>query len=388
MPLDVWFPLAAVFVVGAMVGSFLNVCIYRLPLEKSILWPAGSRCGQCFQAIRWHDNIPLVSYWLLRGRCRTCRAKFSMRYFGVELLTALSFAGLYYLEVIRNLHDLPSGEERFESGRLAIFGYHAVLLCFLIVATFCDFDRYTIPLSLTITGTVMGLIGSIIFPWPWPFTPAEAKQYMPAEGLVPWYYRSGQGLVGGVYPWPVCWPLPRWLGDGGNWQTGLVTGLAGMLAGTMVLRAIRFLFGFGRGAEFMEPEDPAAAEKPRTLVGRCWSWFGRVGGRALGLGDADLMMMAGSFLGWQLIIVAFFVGVFPGLLLGLIQLVRRGNQPFPFGPPLALGVVLTWLGWRWLGPYFQPLFFDSTLMAVMVAACAVFMVLAGYVLRLMRLARS
>ena len=64
MPLYHWLPF--VFVFGAVIGSFLNVCIYRLPLEKSILWPPTSRCGHCLQPIRWYDNIPLVSYWWLR----------------------------------------------------------------------------------------------------------------------------------------------------------------------------------------------------------------------------------------------------------------------------------------------------------------------------------
>src|SRR4051794_14834977 len=99
------FWLVALFVLGAIVGSFLNVCIYRLPPEKSIFWPAGSRCGNCYQAIRWYDNLPLVSYWLLRGRCRTCGARFSMRYFFIELLTGLCFAGLFYVEVVDNIHE-------------------------------------------------------------------------------------------------------------------------------------------------------------------------------------------------------------------------------------------------------------------------------------------
>src|SRR5262249_50510800 len=79
-------------------GSFINVCVSRLPYEKSLLWP-GSRCGSCFQPIKLLDNIPLVSYWVLRGRCRTCGARFSIRYFLVELFTALAFAGLFYLDV-------------------------------------------------------------------------------------------------------------------------------------------------------------------------------------------------------------------------------------------------------------------------------------------------
>src|SRR6202008_4814993 len=94
------------FVLGAAMGSFLNVCIYRIPLEKSILWP-GSHCGSCYQAVRWYDNLPLLSYWLLRGRCRHCRASFSVRYFFIELLTAVGFAVIFYLEAILNVGQWP-----------------------------------------------------------------------------------------------------------------------------------------------------------------------------------------------------------------------------------------------------------------------------------------
>ena len=98
--------LFTVFVLGAAMGSFLNVCVSRLPLEKSILWP-GSRCGSCFQRIRWYDNLPLLSYLWLRGRCRTCGARFSPRYFLVELFTGLGFAALFYAEVVTNIHGWP-----------------------------------------------------------------------------------------------------------------------------------------------------------------------------------------------------------------------------------------------------------------------------------------
>ena len=76
-----------VFLFGAAIGSFLNVCIYRMPLGKSIVNPP-SACPSCGQPIRWFDNIPLVSYLVLRGKCRHCGATFTPRYFLVELLTA------------------------------------------------------------------------------------------------------------------------------------------------------------------------------------------------------------------------------------------------------------------------------------------------------------
>src|SRR2546421_8454357 len=90
--------LVMAFILGAAIGSFVNVAVARLPVEKSLIWP-GSRCGRCFQAVRWQDNLPLVSYLWLRGRCRSCGERFSSRYFWVELATALGFTGLFYCEV-------------------------------------------------------------------------------------------------------------------------------------------------------------------------------------------------------------------------------------------------------------------------------------------------
>jgi leader peptidase (prepilin peptidase)/N-methyltransferase len=378
MPFTLWLPFT--FVLGAIVGSFLNVCIYRLPLEKSIIWP-GSRCGRCLQAIRWYDNIPLLSYWWLRGRCRVCGAKFSVRYFFVEFLTAVCVAGLFWLVVIENLYNLNPcllTPQTFDLARLAIWAYHAILLCFLLVATFCDFDHQEIPLPLTFTGTVVGIAGSLVFAWPWPYT---AEQVAAAN-------RGGRLFLpeGSVYPWPFWYPPPDWLPAG--WPTGLATGLAGLLAGTLLLRVVRFVFGLGMGAEYTEPEEPAVPEAPRAWAGgRVLSWFGRVGGRALGLGDADLMMMAGSFLGWQPVVVAFFVAVIPGLLFGVGQLILKGNRELPFGPALAVGVMATCVAWERIGPYFEQVFFDKIVFALAGVSC-VLMFVVTYLLRLVRLFRQ
>lgn len=380
-----------VFLLGATVGSFLNVCIYRLPLEKSLIWP-GSRCGNCLQPVRWYDNIPLISYWVLWGRCRVCGKSYSMRYFFIELLTALGFLGLYYLEVIDNVHGLDRrflGQLNYALASRAIFLVHAVLFSFLLVATFCDFDFQIIPLPLTLLGTAVGLVVAMLFPWPWPYTLRQANALpipvgFSARVLPQWAARGGPYAVrmGGMYPWPFWGPLPHWFAPGGNWRTGLATGLAGMLAGTLVLRAIRFFFGLGGGAEYSEPVEETEAD---AWFGKRWySWVGRVGGRAMGLGDADLMMMAGAFLGWQIVIVALFVSVVPALFFGIVQMFFRGGNVMPFGPSLALGTVATWLTWRWIGPELQFAFFTANIVeALAIGGCLMLLVLA-YLMRVVK----
>jgi leader peptidase (prepilin peptidase)/N-methyltransferase len=350
------FCLIFVFVIGAAIGSFLNVCIYRLPLEKSLLWP-DSCCGNCLRPIRWYDNVPLVSYWLLGGRCRDCKTRFSMRYFFIELGTALALTGLFYVEVRANILRIPFVEAHkndFAQWDLppwqiwVMFAYHATLVCFLIVASVVDLDHMEIPLPITITGTIFGLIGSLFVPWPFP-NELRTLPHVPPGGDL-----ANVAFDPGVFPWPVWHPLqlPPWLPPG-SWQLGLATSVAGVLAGMVVLRAVRFLFGVARGVE------------------------------GLGIGDADLMMMAGSFLGWQPILLAFFVSVIPGLFFGILHLVMRGNQALPFGPSLALGVIITLLGWQVIGEHFRPVFFVPAVLGFMAVAGAFLLLVMSFALRLL-----
>jgi leader peptidase (prepilin peptidase)/N-methyltransferase len=225
-----------------------------------------------------------------------------------------------------------------------------------------------IPLPLTVTGTLVGLVGSVLFPWPWPYTPLEAVVSSLPRNELPW---NGFGIQirDALYPWPVWGPLPRWLQPGGTWKAGLATGLAGALMGMVLLRAVRFLFGLGMGAAYSDPKEIDELEVPRGMTRRFASWFQRVGGRALGLGVADLMMMCGSFLGWQPVVVAFVLGVGAGLILGLIYVVVRRSHTLPFGPALAAGTVATVLWWPRIGQHFRPLFFDRFFMTWIALIC-------------------
>jgi leader peptidase (prepilin peptidase)/N-methyltransferase len=340
------FWLTFVFCFGACVGSLINVVVARLPLEKSILWP-GSRCGSCYQPIRFLANIPIFSYLFLRGRCWTCKARFSSRYLWVELFTAFSFAALFWFDIFRNGHDLAfikRAESEIFLGWVpwrcwVYFLWHATLLSFLIAASLCDFDGKVIPPSLTVTGTIIGLIGGTLMPWPWPNQGLEAFA-MPADR--PWIFAEDFGhITRGVQAWPFWGPLPSWC-PAGSWQLGFLTALAGAAVGNLMMRAVKFLFEQGMGIE------------------------------ALGLGDADLMMMVGAFLGWQMVVVSFFFGTFAALVMCMpVLLFRRRSEKvavapggidesryIPFGPGLAAGTVITMLTWKSVGPHFQFVFFE------------------------------
>ena len=108
------------------------------------------------------------------------------------------------------------------------------------------------------------------------------------------------------------------------------------------------------------------------------------GMEGLGIGDADLMMMAGSFVGWQVVVLALFVAVFPALLLAFLQIARGAGQALPFGPPLAFGVLATHLAWPWVGEPFLPLFFDPVLIAVLGGGGAGILLVASFLLRVAR----
>jgi leader peptidase (prepilin peptidase) / N-methyltransferase len=148
------------FLVGTVVGSFLNVCIYRIPWEKSVIWP-GSRCPICFGAIAARDNIPIVSWIALRGECRSCGAPIAVRYPLVEALVGFLFLGVYFVDVIAGK---PGDWGQVPVYQLVAAAYHAVFLALLVAATFIDYDLMIIPDQITITGMVVGVgIGTL---WP------------------------------------------------------------------------------------------------------------------------------------------------------------------------------------------------------------------------------
>src|SRR5438876_6831816 len=139
-----WFWVAVTFVYGAVVGSFLNVCIWRLPRDESVVHPP-SHCPHCGKSLAPADLVPLASQVLLRARCRYCGIGISWRYFGVELLTGLCFVVVFY---------------RF--GLTFQMVANALFVATLVVVFFVDLDHYVIPDITVYIGIAIGIIKDVV----------------------------------------------------------------------------------------------------------------------------------------------------------------------------------------------------------------------------------
>ncbi len=359
------------FILGVGVGSFLHVLVVRLPYEKSIVWPS-SRCFICFNKINLFDNLPLIGFLRLRGRCRKCKAPFSWKYLWVELLTGLLFVLLYCVDVMTNAHSGPEflkpwhttpglsysyfAFDKLVPNLLALFYFacHACVFSLLLAAALIDLKFKFIPTHITYIGTVIGLLCSTMLPWPWP-NPVAFTAALPLD--TSWAEMNFDiRIVNGVAPWPFWGPLPSWA-PAGSPQCGFLTGLLGALAGMLIGRSIKGLFEVGMGKE------------------------------ALGLGDADLLMMAGSFLGWQVISLAFPVGavitLFCIIPIAVITKLRgkKFDPALPFGPGLAAGILTCWLGWPWLGELVRVAYFDFITLSILLGLVGGGLFVFGFLLR-------
>lgn len=379
-----WFLRGVFFVLGAMIGSFLNVCIVRMPLEQSVVMPR-SHCMKCGKAVRWFDNIPILSYFILGAKCRDCGARFSWRYAGIEFLTACAFL-VFFLYFGLTWLLLP----------------YLILLSLLIVATFVDFEYRIIPDELSFFGIPTALLMCLFIPSMYPVSFASDLQtgWMVASVLVVVSFflmmidalrrkvgiaRDEQTLMAVVvgilllqwgvihsswtdFPYiksvlSLCAALQGVIIGGGSL---LLMGMAGaMIINKRVVTLIDLkvvtdapedLFKELMGQGYINDEGDiqkkftALVSKDAFVLSEQWNKdrsnaydmivscneSGVMGG-----GDVKLLALVGAFLGWQMALVTFFVAPFFGAVVGIVEKIRTKSSAIAFGPYLVLGALIS-----------------------------------------------
>lgn len=290
---------AAGFILGLLFGSFLNVCISRLPRQGSIVKPA-SHCPECKAPIRWYDNLPLVSWLLLRARCRDCGQPIPWRYPVVELATAIWFtiqAARLHTVLHFYFFGASSGTPPSYASFAIIANLGITILGFLLIGLMVmDWQTGLLPDSFTITGIVLGLV----------LICAQAIFLGPAEGQILLNRNSIKLTSAGATTDP-----------GNIFLTGpeaLIGGrILAILGAALVLLLIRWLY--------------------RALRHR----------DGMGLGDVKMLAMIAALLGFWPAILSFFFGALAASIYG-VYLVARGragaSSKLPFGSFLAAGGLL------------------------------------------------
>ncbi len=390
-----WIWCGFIFAFGSCIGSFLNVVIYRLPREKSLVSP-GSACPGCGKPIRFYDNIPLVSWLWLRARCRQCGTRISVRYFLVELLTGVVFLGVYLIYFhtdVRPGMQVPGG--------LFVYLIHLVLLAAFIAGSGIDLELWIIPLSICWLVTGVGLVGSAVAGY------IIAPPLLDKYGLLPVASPgSGALALGAAIGLAVSLGLLR---------TGLLkrsyempeTGDGAVEA--VVEEAIESKDGQQTGPFGDEPEFNHRLEAIREIlflgpviicavaarafavapgpIGTWWTgvfaypavagffgslfgyfvgcavvWATRVfgtlafGKEAMGLGDVHLMGAAGAVIGPVMVVLAFFIAPFFGLGWALFQMIFKKIRQIPYGPFLSLAVFTVMIFHDWILKRFASIF--------------------------------
>jgi len=200
-------------VLGLVVGSFLNVCIYRLPRGQSVNWPA-SRCTTCDRSLAWYENIPVVSWLVLRGRCRTCGERISVMYPIVEAITAALFIAGYFIY-----------------GWTPLLAVRLAFACAMVVLFVIDLQHYLLPNVITVPGIVIGFALSLVLPPGWR---ASLIGLIAGGGLLfaiaeAWYrFRGIEGL--GMGDVKMLAMIGAFLG----WKLMLVTLVLSSFAGSLI----------------------------------------------------------------------------------------------------------------------------------------------------------
>lgn len=343
----------AAFVFGCVVGSFLNVCIYRMPRDLSIVSPP-SHCPHCQYSIPWYLNIPLFTWVFLRGRCANCRAPITARYFLVELLTGIAFLASW----------IVMGRQ---SPVVALV--YCLILSGFIIATFIDFEHFIIPDSITLGGAAAGFLCSFAVP-----------ALHDTSTAVVSLRRSFLGIVIGAGVVYLILRLGKLLF--GRQKINLPPDTRVVFTETALVlpdQEVPYEELFYRKSDSITFE-----AKSIELIDRCYLAARvqlkpnelRIGDEtfnpetvphleavtdkmvlpreAMGLGDVKFMAAIGAFLGWQATIfslmVSSVIGAFVGLMLILFKK-QEWSSRLPYGPYIALAAAIwmfggnQWLDW-------------------------------------------
>lgn len=364
-----WIWLVPAFLIGACIGSFLNVVIYRVPLGMSVNEPSRSFCPKCKTAIPMWRNIPLISWLALRGKCADCGAPIAFRYFGVELLTAILFTVVWRMFPPIVVVPLWVG------------------IALWVAVTFIDIEHLVIPTGLTWGGVAAGVAGCLLWPvlpvlatgsdgtwlaglkqsalgWGIGFfglwgivelgkmafgkrkvifdepekwhlrEPAEENEpvkFVMGEEEIPWwdlFYRKSDTLV------LECTAITL---DGSETQPG-----------TLLIREEKLTFPDGK-ERLLADVKSLAGTAVSAVIPR----------EAMGFGDVHLMGMIGAFFGWGGVLFALFASSLFAIIAAVIGRIGFGKQ-LPYGPFLVMGALAWafggWRLWEWYLGFLLPQF--------------------------------
>jgi leader peptidase (prepilin peptidase)/N-methyltransferase len=368
------------FIFGCIVGSFLNVCIYRLPRGENIIFPP-SHCPHCNYHIPWYLNIPLFTWVFLRGRCAHCRAPITVRYFIVELLTGSLFA----------LSWLCVG-----NSSLTLALIYCLVIGALIVSSFIDLEHFLIPDSITLGGIGVGFVLSFFFPqihWTDSLKLSMQESFLGilvGGGILYAISRLGK-LAFGRYRYKIKADEKIILSE-----EALETPSEKIPYSEIFYRPSDRIIIQAASVELTlvnapQPQEPAVTEatEPTSPASPSYQWESArielsptqlkvdsqtwdpsevrkvelnahkltLPREVMGLGDVKFMAAIGAFFGWKAVIFILFASSLLGSLVGLTLVALRKHElsaRIPYGPYLALGALLWMMG----GYYWYPSLFE------------------------------
>lgn len=331
---------AWIFVFWSLIGSFLNVVVHRLPRGESVV-TGGSRCPRCSAAIRWHDNLPIIGWLGLGGRCRACGLPIAERYPIVEAVCAGLGTGLYFHELASGGANLPGREPDFRHGGLlrimpdpradlvGLYLYHGSMLCILLAWGLIAHDGRRLPTRSIVGTLLLAALLAIAFP---------------ALHVMPW---------GG----PAWWPLQPLAGPIGG---GLVGAVCGWLVTVAAARRLHVDAAGKSGQPFAPPRHLVVAV---ALVGVICGWQGAVGTTAV-LAAACLVQALAWSAAWSWPTIAIELLLVPAAFVHLCcwrQLTTALGRWWPSAHPTplcmalpALLLVAVWAGMAAIAPAATP----------------------------------